>query len=227
VSDPLGICVHDALSAEYELLVLPRVDRVRSPTNGRLDGQGRAQLQASRHTTLQVDSLRPYRPGASASRIHWPTVARTGALMERGVAAETSPGVLVMLDADQPTSEEALDQALRATASLCVHLAQRGGCGLLLPGDAQPCVIGPDLRCWPALHSRLALVQAGTRVHRGSRPRRSAELFYVTASAAGHPAMSGQFYRVSPSPLVGLGVAFTVAGCSGQIVNRQPPGWSG
>ena len=59
--------------------------------------------------------------------------------------------------------------AVRAAASLCVHLAREGGCALLLPGDRRPVDIGHDLGAWPALHARLALVEAG-----GAPPARRA-----------------------------------------------------
>jgi len=215
VSDPLGICVRELLSPEHELLVLPRVYTISAPALGRLDGLGRSPREAA----LEVDGLRPYSAGTPASRIHWPTVARTGSLIERRFTAEADPRVLVMLDAHRPESEEALDQALRATASLCVHLARRGGCLLLLPDDRRASVIGPDLRYWPALHARLALVRSGADPPRGLHPR-GRTVLYVTASAAGAPAVSGRCYRVSPRPLAGPGVAFTVAGCSGQVVNH-------
>jgi uncharacterized protein (DUF58 family) len=214
VADPLGICVRELHSAEHELLVLPRVYPINAPALGGLEDRGRSPLDAA----LEVDSLRPYSAGGPASRIHWPAVARTGNLMERSFTAETDPRVLVMLDARLPESEETLDQALRATASLCVHLARRGGCLLLLPDDRQASVIGPDLRSWPALHARLALVQPGAGVPRADRSRHPRTVLYVTASAR-IPAFGGQCYRVGPRPLAGLDVAFTVAGLTGQVVN--------
>jgi uncharacterized protein (DUF58 family) len=219
VADPLGICVRECLSETHELLVLPRVHPVTAPGLGRLNSQGRARLRAPREATLEVDSLRSYTAGAPASRIHWPTVARTGILMERGFTAEADPRVLVILDAHRPESDEALDQALRAAASLCVHLARRGGCELLLPDDRRASVIGPDLRSWPALHARLALVAPAVGARRGTQPARARTVLYVTASAAAVPALGGRCCRVSPRPLAGVGVAFTVAGCSAQLVS--------
>jgi uncharacterized protein (DUF58 family) len=213
VADPLGLCVRELRSAAHELLVLPRVYPIAAPALGGLDERGRSPLDGA----LELDSLRPYGAGGPASRIHWPAVARTGNLMERSFTAEADPRMLVMLDARLPESEETLDQALRATASLCVHLARRGGCLLLLPEDRQASAIGPDLRSWPALHARLALVQAGASAARAHRSRQPRTVLYVTASA-GRPALAGRCYRVGPHPLPGLGVAFTVAGFAGQVV---------
>ncbi len=219
VADPLGICVRELVSRECDLLVLPRVYAVNRRALGLLEEQGPARARSPRDSALEVDSLRPYSSGGPASRIHWPTVARTGALMERGLTAEADPGVLVALDARQPESEEALDQAVRAAASLCVHLAGRGGCMLLLPGERHASAIGPDLSCWPEVHARLALVRPDAAAPRGKQLGRQRTLLYVTASAVETPPVSGRCYRVSPRPLAGLGVAFTVAGCAGQVMN--------
>jgi uncharacterized protein (DUF58 family) len=214
VSDPLGICARELVSEEHQLLVLPRVHPVRTLTPRRKDG-GASPLDAA----LELDSLRPHSPGAPASRIHWPTVARTGVLMDRGFTAEADPRTLVMLDAQRPESEDALDRALRAAASLCVHFARRGGCLLLLPGERRPAAIGPDLRAWPALHARLALVRAGAALARGSPSARARTVLYVTASALAPPTVRGECYRVAPRPLPDLEAAFTVAGCTGQLVS--------
>ena len=47
---------------------------------------------------------------------------------------------------------------MRATASLAVHLARRGGVALLLPGDRRPMMLENDLHGWAAQHVRLALL---------------------------------------------------------------------
>ncbi|MGH2865059.1 MAG: DUF58 domain-containing protein [Solirubrobacteraceae bacterium] len=215
--DPLEMCSRELRSSAHELLVLPRVYPLGSAALARLDERAPSPLDAA----LEIDSLRPYRAGGSAARIHWPTVARSGELMERGFTAETDARVLVVLDARAPESEEALDQALRVTASLCVHLARRGGCLLSLPGDPRPSPIEPDLRAWPALHARLALVRPGTGAMRRRLRSNAPTLLYVTASDDA-PAPDGPCYRLGPRPLTGLDVAFTVAGFAGQVIDRAP-----
>jgi uncharacterized protein (DUF58 family) len=168
---------------------------------------------------LHLDSLRAYDASGPASRIHWPTVARTGELMAREFVAESEPRVLVVLDARVPASDDALDEALRATASLCVHIARAGGCEVLLPGDARPRAIGPALEAWPALHARLALVRAGTQTASPARNRTERTVVYVTAAAGAGAASAPGCWRVSPLPLAGMPVAFEVAGCSGQLLD--------
>lgn len=217
VADPLGLCAVDIQSGTAEVLVLPRVHRVSERDLALLGGTGRS----SRETPQEIDSLRVHRPGGPASRIHWPTVARSGVLMEHSLRPEDDPRVLVEVDAMRPESDRALDQALSAAASLCVHLARHGGCMLLLPDDARASVIRADLRGWPALHARLALVRAGTGVPRVRRNARALTVIHVTAASGPEPAISSPHYRVSPSPLQDLSVAFTLAGCCCQQVHGR------
>ena len=47
---------------------------------------------------LEIDGLRPYREGTSASRIHWPSVARRGEMLERRLVAELDSAPLIVLD---------------------------------------------------------------------------------------------------------------------------------
>jgi len=155
--DPFGICERRVLSAPSELLVLPRVQRLAPGALARLGVVG-----AGRHPAggaAELDGLRPYRPGTPASRIHWPTVARTGTLVERGLLAECDELPLLVLDAFVGSHEQALDMAVRAAASLALALARAGGCSILLAGDQRPRRLGPDLGGWPALHRRLALLE--------------------------------------------------------------------
>jgi uncharacterized protein (DUF58 family) len=219
LGDPLGICVRELRSRADELLVLPRVYPVGA---GVLDRVQRTSTRAMRtDAQLHLDSLRASDASVPASRIHWPTVARTGELMAREFVADAQPRVLVVVDARVPASEEALDRALRAAASLCVHLARSGGCELLLPGDARPCAIGTALESWPALHARMALVRAGTHTASGRSMRRSRTVIHVTADAAataGGAPSADACWRVGPHPLTGVSIAFEVAGCAAQLL---------
>ena len=90
-------------------------------------------------------------------------------MLERRLVAELDSAPLIVLDPSAPESEEALDKAVRAAASLCVWLAHDGGCSILLPGDRRPVEVGHDMGAWPAVHVRLALVEEGPR----RPPRRS------------------------------------------------------
>jgi uncharacterized protein (DUF58 family) len=166
VSDPLELCRAQSVSPSraQQLLVLPRTEPVRWLTSGRsrrlavLDGHATSETLAA----VDLDGLRPYRPGAPASRIHWPALARGAGLIERRLRADGDTRPLVVLDARLPRgahAEEILDAAVRAAASLTLELARSGGCGLLLPGEQRPTTIDPELSTWPAAYARLAVVE--------------------------------------------------------------------
>lgn len=96
VRDPLELARVESLSGAdpQQLLVLPRTDRVRWLTSGRgrrfeiLEGQSAAEAFAA----VDVDGLRPYRPGTPASRIHWPAVARGQASSSAGFRPTVTRG---------------------------------------------------------------------------------------------------------------------------------------
>ena len=222
--------------APTELLVLPRVEPVlaqggggggggtagpdggggRAPLRGRVDGSA---------AELDLDGLRPYREGTPASRIHWPAVARSGEMLERRLTADGDSAPLVVLDTSAPPSEEALDMAVRAAASLCLHLARRGGCALLLPGDRRPLVVAADLAAWPVAHARLAVVGAARTRPPLARARRAGAVIWVSARGDAPRelgrAASGGSWLVVPDDVGHGRFAFTVAGCYGR---RLGPG---
>ncbi len=214
-------------SGPSSVLVLPRIEPViaRGETGGGngdgsldgLDGLGAAGLD-TRPIDFEVDGLRPYRHGGPASRIHWPTVARVGEMVEHRLVAGADAMPLVILDSSAAADGDGLDRAVRAAASLCVHLAPRRGCALALTGERAPYQIDPQLRAWPQAHARLAVVRAG-----GAPPtlRRASTgvTFWVTASPSASMRMPGPpgagGYLVTASPIAGLEAAFSVAGCDG------------
>jgi uncharacterized protein (DUF58 family) len=230
VTDPLHLHRRELARRSAEVLVLPRVEPVRQPADGggargegALDrfvwGAGGLGLDASA-IDVEIDGVRPYRDGSPASRIHWPTVARSRELLERRLVAGGSEAPVVVLDAANPSSGEALDCAVRAAASLCLHLAMRGGCTLLLAGDRHPQRIDRQLRAWPAAHARMALVEAGAAAPALARSV-TGSLFWVTAGTGGlaiarHGARSACL--VTPNPLRGRPAVFEVAGCHGQLL---------
>ena len=220
VSDPIGLCTRDISSPPDEVLVLPRVEPVRSvAVGGEATLLGRRSASATEAGATEVDSLRPHRPGTPASRIHWPTVARTAALMERRLVADGDRAPLVVVDPRMPSSPEALDQAIRAAASLCVHLSREGGCALLLPGDRRPAPIDAALHGFSEAHVRLALLSSDAGAPPLGCLTGAAVVLWVTA-AAGPPPALGKLrapvrYLVTPHREPGWPVEFTVAGCSG------------
>ena len=224
IRDPLGLATRTMTSKASEVLVLPRVVPLGVDATGVMSGLGRESSRLAAHAAeLELDSLRPYREGAPASRIHWPTVARTGAMVERRLIADVDLRPLVVVDPRRPASEEALDMALRAAASLCVHLAPTAGCSLLLPGDRRVNDIEHDLRSWPALHARLALIEADHGAPVAGRIERAGAVFWVAAGATSPPpgiarAAAALRFLVTPADLTGA--EFLVAGCGVHCLGR-------
>jgi uncharacterized protein (DUF58 family) len=233
VRDPLGIWTRRVESEPAgDLLVLPRVEPViasgsgasgsrRGPA-GAIDDAVAASRSDLRAIELEVDGLRRYREGTPATRIHWPAVARTGELIERRLVAGSDTAPLVVCDSVRPDSEEALDAAVRAAASLCVHLAGLGGCSLLICGERRALEIDADLHSWPQAHARLALVEP-SNVPPVIAGLRTGVIFWVAGRAG---ARLPESLRATPSPrfLVLPGAsgdaAFSVAGCSGVRAGR-------
>lgn len=193
LEDPLGIVALERAGGDdrQELLVLPRTARVQVLGAGAgqpletVGGSPAAEPLAA----IEVDGLRAYRVGSPASRIHWPALARGAGLLERRLRADAGYGPLVVLDGrwTRTGPAAAMDQAVRAAASLTVELARRGGCELLLPGERRAAGIEPDLGAWPSAHARLALVDGGPDAPAPALGPRPGRVFYVAAEAGRLP----------------------------------------
>ena len=237
IRDPLRLFSREIVGADrHEVLVLPRIEPVTAPGGsgagaGDHGGQGidpgvmGRRLDASM-AELEIDGLRPYREGAPASRIHWPSVARSGEMLERRLVAELDSAPLVVVDPSAHSGEEGLDKAVRAAASLCVHLAREGGCAVLLPGARRPIEIGHDMGAWPGVHVRLALVESGSPPPSSTLGPRGGAVIWVTgadlrsAPRALERLPAGARIVVSPAALPGVRPLFEVAGCTGCLVER-------
>lgn len=234
VADPLGLARRTLAGGESQtVLVLPRIHPVSTPGGWGSSLAGRTSSALLVAAESEVDGLRPYRPGSPASRIHWQTVARGHPMMERRLRAELDGRPLVVLDTRGPAETEAVDAAVRAAASLCLHLARAGGCALLLPGERRPITVDPDLAAWPATHVRLALVEGGRApTFAGTR---SGPVLYVAARLPGSTAgtipralreTAGPRLLVVPtaaaggSRLAASEPSIEVAGCRGYPVER-------
>ncbi len=190
VSDPLDLARIRVVSGipAQQLLVLPRTEPVRwlGDRRGRRFAPADGRSPADALAAVDLDGLRPYRPGTSASRIHWPAVARGAGLIERRLQADGDARPLVVLDARTAADGDPalLDAAVRAAASLVLELARGGGCGLLLSGERRPTMIDRALVSWPPALARLALVQGGAGLRPpalGAAAGRIGPLVYVAA----------------------------------------------
>lgn len=230
VRDPLGLAARTVVGRGRadEVLVLPRVEPVLAVQEG---GEGRPGGRGPPVPTAEVDfdGIRPHRSGTPASRISWPVFARTGELHERVMRADADARPIVVLDLRGTAIERDVDAAVRAAASLCVHLSgSGGGVALLLPGDRRPLSIEPGLRGWPHAHARLALAEAGSGpVVAGLGARRGTVFWVAARPLREHPralsrAPGAARVLVVPGALPDRRAVFTVAGCSGYALARRP-----
>ena len=105
-------------------------------------------------------------------------------------------------------------------------LAASTGCSLLLPGDRRASDIEPDLRSWPTLHARLALVEPDDAAPVGGRIERAGAVFWVSAGALAPPpgiarAAASLRFLVTPAPIPGQRPEFIVAGCGVHRLGRR------
>jgi uncharacterized protein (DUF58 family) len=242
--DPPRLVIADALelattirpgsSPAEDLLVLPRTEKVKWASR---DGIARGERHGARANAepmaaVDVDGLRPYRPGTPASRIHWPALARGAGLLERRLQPDNELRPLIVLDSRHDGAPERLDAAVRAAASLVLELGRGRGCSLLLPGERRAQTIEPELTGWPAAHARLAMVEGGPRARApmlvaGARP---GPVVYIAAQPierlpAGLAGLgSGARVLVLPkeaSDRAGLVPSFEVSGCYGFVLRAR------
>ena len=224
--DPFGLAQRVVTGAHTdEVLVLPRVYPVRAKAGGgdATPAHARAALIAAAET--EIDGLREHRPGSPASRIHWPALAKGQGLMERKLISEADSRPLVVLDPRTPASQDALDAAVRAAASLTVHFAKRSGVSLLLPGDRRAHVIEKDLVAWPAAHVRLALLDDSVGPSLVAAQNRRGLVVLVAPRLIDRPPRGlgrtpGGCMLVVPGALPNRRAIFEVAGCQGFLATR-------
>lgn len=230
LGDPLGLSERSIEGVEPgAVLVLPRVEPVRATARGGGDDAGALEGVGEGAGTgltavldVEIDGLRPYREGSPASRIHWPAVARHHELIERRLVSGDEATAVVILDSTRPESEGALDCAVRAAASLCVHLARAGGCALIVAGEPRALRIDTQLRGWPQAHARLALVEPGGSLPAIARAVRGRSVFWVVAAPRAAPRALGAgpgSYLVTPAD--DRRATFAVAGCYGRPMARS------
>jgi uncharacterized protein (DUF58 family) len=212
--------------ATDEVLVLPKIYPVTVTAGGgdATPAHARASLLAAAET--EIDGLRPWREGSPATRIHWQSFAKGAGLMERKLISEADSRPLVVLDPRTPASQDALDAAVRAAASLCVHFARRSGCSLLLPGDRRAHVVEKDLVAWPAAHVRLALLDESTGPSLVAAQNRRGLVVLVAARLIDRPPRGlgrtpGGCVLVVPGALPNRRAVFEVAGCQGFLTTRS------
>ncbi|MBW3608764.1 MAG: DUF58 domain-containing protein [Actinobacteria bacterium] len=237
VADPFGLATRAVTAPPSpsgdEILVLPRIEPVVATTAGDdATGIARRGLPVG-GAEIELDAIRPLRDGTPASRIFWPALARGADPQERSLVPGGESRAVVVLDPRGAASEEALDAAVRAAASLARALAGAGGCGVLLPGDRRPVELGETLAGWPHIHARLALIGPGSGPGLASLAQRRGPIIFVSARMRARmpqalgPARGATRIIVVPGELVDRRPLFSVAGCSGYELSRHGHGRGG
>src|SRR5207248_1544001 len=96
---------------------------------------------------------------------------------------------------------------------------------LLLPGQRRPIDIDAELRGWPAIHVRLALLEAREGPPSSRRLERSGALYWVSAGRGSLPPgvkRAAGSYFITPEPVNGRAAAFTAAGGIGLVLTASP-----
>lgn len=100
LGDPLGLFRYEWRDeSARQIVVYPpqvRLPPLRVP-QGQRGGLARANL-LQQHVTPSVGGLREYVPGDLLSRVHWPTVARTGRLMVKEFDQERAGALWIVVD---------------------------------------------------------------------------------------------------------------------------------
>jgi uncharacterized protein (DUF58 family) len=233
IADPLGLATREVVAqpspGHDEVLVLPRVERLRTTAGGgdvtRVVRNARRLVGAE----VELDGIRPLRDGTPASRIFWQAIARGADPQERYLHADGDSRPLVILDPRGAADVAQLDATVRATASIVYALARSGGCGVLLPGDRRAAEIDESLTGWAHVHARLALIEPAGAPSTASVAQRRGAVIYVSARrraalpralAGGQGAMR---VLVVPGALAERDALFSVAACSAYVLGGGRP----
>jgi uncharacterized protein (DUF58 family) len=149
--DPLGFFATQQRAGEsVPLLVLPRGQEGPRPT--------RLRTLPQESEPMDPDGLRAYRAGTPASRVHWASLARGAGLQERRLSDERVETPLYVVDVSTVANNVEADRIVRSAVAHVLRCARGGGCAILLPGEQTPVWVAPNLRGWPDVHRRLAVL---------------------------------------------------------------------
>ena len=198
-TDPFGFFRFSrTFGVETPILVYPNAPELPNfyipPANLPGDGRFRRRTQ---NVTPNVAGLRPYAPGDSYNRIHWPATARTGDLMVKLFELDPASDIWVVLDLQREVQagegDEGTEEAgVRICASIARYFIQANrSVGFLSFGD-DLCTNEPDrgMNHYTRILESLALAKAVGDVPVGSllleesrRFGRHTTLVVVTPSA--------------------------------------------
>lgn len=132
--DALGLALRETVAgAAQPFVVTPRAVPLQSDV---LDAHGAGGSSPVAHATAGAGTddviPRDYRPGDAMRRVHWRASARSGELKVRQDEQNTDPHAWILLETrgsrmlDERGGDDRLEWAVSMTASLAVHLLERG-----------------------------------------------------------------------------------------------------
>jgi uncharacterized protein (DUF58 family) len=126
-ADPLGLFRFERRFGRQDtVLVYPNAPALPNfyipPAN--LPGEGRFRRR-THNVTPTVAGVRPYEPGDSYNRIHWPATARTGELMVKQFELDPSSDIWIVLDLERRVHVgEGDDSSEEMAISICASIAR-------------------------------------------------------------------------------------------------------
>ncbi len=128
-ADPLGLVAGEYLvpGTVGTVLVHPRVTPLHGQRLLQRSSINDAAKRGGSDPSSGFQSLRPYVSGDDTRSIHWPTTARTGALIVREYADPRRPSIAVVLMTERSDYRgDSFEDAAEIAASLCSHAFRHG-----------------------------------------------------------------------------------------------------
>jgi hypothetical protein len=165
------------LTDSDEILIYPRIGRLSRRWN-QIHRESTQTKKGRRHdrTAQQQEyhGLREYRPGDSPRWIHWRTTARVGKPMVKEFEQQNDQDIAILVDPWLPRTKitaeqrEAIESALRFTATVCVDLCRQSGQRLLLGWTGPTPSVRQGLGSAKLLHEflgQLAVMRSASEGH--------------------------------------------------------------
>ena len=163
--DPFGLFARQVTTAPVaHVIVFPAPAAVArtppdpGPRPGRHPDAGRA-VPTNALAGDELNGLRPYAPGDRLSRLHWPSLARSGEIMVRDFVAPESGSLSLLVDL-RPASHagDSIEHAVAEAAGLGVRALDDGVTVVLCTSTGESMVIAPGTAARPTLLRALALL---------------------------------------------------------------------
>ncbi len=149
--DPFGFFEASATVGHgLTLVVYPRLERIPRWRLQAVSLEGsRSTPVRTQQTTPLATSVRPYAPGDSFNRIHWPSTARTGEIQVKEFDLEQTADVWVILDLNRATQvgsgdESTVEVGVRAAAAIAERAIAENRAVALTTTGSRVTVLQPD-----------------------------------------------------------------------------------